>query len=385
MLVCVTVSFAGASGVVASDNFPGTSISGTSGTITGNTNSPLATGQAGEPTTYGGGNLNTFWYTWTAPASGSVTFETCGLTQTSFDTTLQSFTGSAVGALTTLASNDDTVGCPVAVNPDYGSRNIFTVTSGTVYRIQVDGYNNATGTFRLAWSLSAFTISKTVSAASISAPGTLTYTIRVANAGAVALNGLTLTDTLLLGANPRTLTSGPTFSSGDTNANGQIDVGETFVYTASYAVPQSDIDGTGNFANTATMDTAQTDAYTSAAATTTVTRTPSISIVKSWAFALPGHDVNGNGIVDRNDTITYYYRVANTGTVTITGIAVSDVHSGAGVPPTPANESLFIDVAPLLDSTDATANNGQWTTLRPGDTVRFSGTYLVTKTDINNQ
>ena len=254
-------TFLGAGLASASDNFPGTSISGTSGNITGNTLTPLATGQTGEPTTIGGGSLNTFWYSWTAPANGSVTFETCGLTQTTFDTTLQSFTGAAVNALTMLASNDDTTGCPVTINPNYGSRNTFNVSSGTVYRIQVDGYASATGTFRLSWSLAAFNINKTVSAATISAPGTLTYTITVANAGATSLNGLALTDNLLLGAAARTLTSGPTLTSGDTNSNGQIDVGETFNYTATYVVPQSDIDGTGNFSNTATMDTTQTDAF----------------------------------------------------------------------------------------------------------------------------
>ncbi len=386
ILLCWSVASLGSVGVaMASDNFPGTTISGTSGAISGNTATPLATSQAGEPATFGGGGLNTFWYSWTAPASGSVTFETCGATQTTFDTTLQSFSGSAVGALTILASNDDTTGCATVPNANYGSRNIFNVTLGTVYRIQVDGYASATGTFRLSWSLSAFNISKAVSAASISAPGTLTYTISVANAGATTLNGLTLTDTLLLGASARTLNTGPTYTSGDSNGNGQINVGETFVYTATYVVPQSDIDGTGNYANTATMDTAQTDAYTSAAATTTVIRTPSITISKSWAFALPAHDLNGNGVVDRNDTITYYYAVANNGTVSISGIAVADVHLGSGIPPTPANETLFIDVAPLLDSTDATANNGQWSTLRPGDTVRFRGTYVITQTDIDNQ
>ena len=154
VLVCWTaVNIGGSWEALASDNFPGTTISGTSGSITGNTTTPLASGQAGEPVTFGGGNLNTFWYSWTAPATGSVTFETCGVTQTTFDTTLQSFTGSAVNALTTLASNDDTTGCPVVVNPNYGSRNIFNVTSGIIYRIQVDGYGNATGTFRLSWSL----------------------------------------------------------------------------------------------------------------------------------------------------------------------------------------------------------------------------------------
>ena len=82
---------------LALNNFPGTTITGSSGSLTAS--NVGATGQAGEPTTYGGGSLNTMWYSWTAPGNGTLNVQTCG-GSTNFDTTLLTFTGSAVNALT---------------------------------------------------------------------------------------------------------------------------------------------------------------------------------------------------------------------------------------------------------------------------------------------
>lgn len=125
---------------LALNNFPGTTITGSSGSLTAS--NVGATGQAGEPTTYGGGSLNTMWYSWTAPGNGTLNVQTCG-GSTNFDTTLLTFTGSAVNALTNVATNDDACGTQ--------SLNSVPVNSGVVYRIQVDGYGSATGTFSLSW------------------------------------------------------------------------------------------------------------------------------------------------------------------------------------------------------------------------------------------
>ncbi len=127
----------------ALNNFPGTTITGSSGSLTAS--NVGATGQTGEPITYGGGSLNTMWYSWTAPGNGTLNVQTCG-GSTNFDTTLLTFTGAAVNALTNVATNDDSCGTQ--------SVNIVPVTSGVVYRIQVDGYGNGTGTFTLTWTFS---------------------------------------------------------------------------------------------------------------------------------------------------------------------------------------------------------------------------------------
>ncbi len=123
----------------AGDNFPGTTITGSAGSISAS--NATATGQPGEPTTYGEGALDSMWYSWTAPSDGLIIFETCS--GTNFDTTLQTFTGGAVNALSQVTRNDDACGLQ--------SRNTVTVTAGTTYRVQVDGYGSNTGTFTLAW------------------------------------------------------------------------------------------------------------------------------------------------------------------------------------------------------------------------------------------
>ncbi len=626
--VLVLIAALAVSGIArANDNFPpGTNLAGTSGTVFGTTVG--ATGQAGENTTYGGGNLNTIWYNWTAPSNGVFTAATCNLgaeTSTSFDTTLIAYTGAAF-PLAVVSTNDDATGCAVVGNTGWGSVVSFNVTAGTTYRLQVDGWQNATGTFVLRYGLVGlitnvtdntateggdtasftvvlrsppaaappggnnmaaqsatvtigaspqctfaptpltftstnwnvpqtvtvtaiddalvegvhsctpasitaatgayagvtatpptitvndnenpnFTITKTTPTATISAPGTITYTITVDNTGNALLTGPVITDTLMLGVTTLTPTSGPTLTSGDTNSNGQIedpevwiytvtynvtqanidtggtftntatfsttqvpaktsntastvitqspnftiakaqssgpspitaagqvigysitvantgnltlttpvladtfkygvtttplttgptltsgdtnsngriDVGETWVYSATYTVTQANIDGTSNFTNVATMTTTQVATKTSNTVTTNVTRSPALNIVKAGSFAAPGNDANSNGRADKDDVIAYTFAVTNTGNVTITNVSVNDVFSGAGIPPPTNGELITGDISPAGDSTDATANNSIWTTLAPGDTVTFKGTYTVTQGDIDN-
>ncbi len=144
LLSLATLSLVPAGRAWAQDTFPGTSLSGASGSVTAS--NVTATGQSGEPTTYGFGALDSIWYSWTAPGNGDVTFQTCG-GSTNFDTTLQTFTGSAVNALNQLATNDDSCGLQ--------SVNTLAVTAGTTYRVQVDGYGSNTGTFELEWAFVA--------------------------------------------------------------------------------------------------------------------------------------------------------------------------------------------------------------------------------------
>ena len=84
----------------------------------------------------------------------------------------------------------------------------------------------------------------------ISAPGTLTYTIVVVNTGNTSLTNVVLTDALAGGA---TLTSGD-------DGDGVLEVGETWTYTADYTVTQADIDAGADIVNVAIVNTDQTDA-----------------------------------------------------------------------------------------------------------------------------
>lgn len=126
--------------VPTNDNFSSAiTISGGQGTTNGT--NIRATKESGEPNHAGNAGGTSIWYTWTAPASGSVTIDTIGST---FDTLLGVYTGSAVGSLTTIASDDDSGG-------NGASRVGFTASSGTTYRIAVDGFGGAMGSVTLTW------------------------------------------------------------------------------------------------------------------------------------------------------------------------------------------------------------------------------------------
>ncbi len=117
-------------------------ISGASGQTAGN--NAGATKETGEPNHAGNAGGKSVWWQWTAPAAGQVTISTLG---SSFDTLLGIYTGTAVNALTTIASNDD-----VSISVKQ-SQVTFTAVSGTTYRIAVDGKNGASGTIILNWKL----------------------------------------------------------------------------------------------------------------------------------------------------------------------------------------------------------------------------------------
>lgn len=116
---------------------------------------------------------------------------------------------------------------------------------------------------------------------------------------------------------------------------------------------------------------------------TTVTTTPS-TVAIPVAAAKPSMTVVKTASpttgLKAGDVITYTYVVKNTGNVSIHNISLADLHNASGPAPLPKGETLT-DVAPLNDSSDATANNGIWTTLAPGDSVTFTATYTVTQHD----
>jgi hypothetical protein len=100
-----------------------------------------ATKEAGEPSHAGQPGGRSVWFRWKAPVGGTVTVHTSGST---FNTVLGVYSGSAVGALTAVASNDD------AGPGDTTSRVSFAVTAGVIYSIAVDGFAGASGDATLA-------------------------------------------------------------------------------------------------------------------------------------------------------------------------------------------------------------------------------------------
>lgn len=113
-------------------------LSGTSATVAGSNVNGSA--ETGEPAHAGAAVAKSIWYAWTAPASGSVTVSTVG---SNFDTVLALYTGTAVGALTAVASDDQSGGN----NTSLLTTNVI---AGTNYKIAVDGKAAAEGAVQLS-------------------------------------------------------------------------------------------------------------------------------------------------------------------------------------------------------------------------------------------
>lgn len=125
----------------ANDSFASaTSITGATGSSGGTIQG--ATKEAGEPNHASNPGGASVWFRWTAPSSGTVTFNTLG---TGLDTVMGVYTGATVNALTTIASNDD-IQAPLR-----HSAVTFAAVAGTQYRIAVDGYSGVVGSYVLNW------------------------------------------------------------------------------------------------------------------------------------------------------------------------------------------------------------------------------------------
>lgn len=170
------------------DNFADASVlSGTSGAVGGTIVG--ATGQAGEPNHAANSTpLNSVWCRWTAPMTGAAEFE---VTQSSFDTTIAVYQGSAVNALRLIAHNDNQA--PL-VNRSLVT---FAAVAGQTYYIALDGVGSATGTYALDWRQNAAGSTSIVSAvlpyARSTTPGRGALTLgQIINTGTTAARGCTL-------------------------------------------------------------------------------------------------------------------------------------------------------------------------------------------------
>lgn len=128
----------GPPGIPANDNFANAITlnlgSGTSLTANGfNTNATKETGEPRHANNLGGHSV---WWKWLALSPGNVSLDT---RNSYFDTTLGVYTGSAVGALTTIASNDD-----INSGIVQASSLTFTAVAGTTYYFAVDGFDEPT-------------------------------------------------------------------------------------------------------------------------------------------------------------------------------------------------------------------------------------------------
>ncbi|WP_273786686.1 DUF7507 domain-containing protein [Brucella intermedia] len=177
-------------------------------------------------------------------------------------------------------------------------------------------------------------------------PGeTISYSFRVENTGDVPLTNVTVQDALLAGAGV-SVTPGPQ----------TVQPGGVVVFTATYTPTQAEIDA-GEVTNTATAtgtptvgEPVESDPDT---AVVPPDRTPGLTIEKIGTL----NDLDGDGLIDPGETITYAFVVTNTGAVTLSDVTVED---------------------PLV-----TVDEGPQT-LAPGGKFTFHGTYTPSQTDINS-
>ncbi|MAW85348.1 MAG: hypothetical protein CMJ42_02340 [Phyllobacteriaceae bacterium] len=218
-----------------------------------------------------------------------------------------------------------------------------------------------------------------------SAGDTISYTFTIANpaGNAAALTSVQIVDDKI-GTVP---VASP--DSGDTNGNGELDPGETWIVTADYTLVQADIEA-GQVTNTAYAEGntgLNTIRSADAQVTAALTQEPGLTLVKSHVFVT---DANSDGQAGLGDVIRYSYAVTNTGNTVVNNVQVTDTTNGTDPdflggnnPGSPVTVSLTSDAgAATGDSTDADGAGPTWDVLAPGDTITFTADYTVRVQDI---
>ena len=170
---------------------------------------------------------------------------------------------------------------------------------------------------------------------------TITYVFTVTNTGNVTLSAVGIADP------NATITGGPIIlAPGASN---------TSTFTGVHTLTQAEVDA-GTFTNTATVTGTPP---TGANVTATDPDTQALVAVPSISLSKVGTQVKGvNNRIDVNDTITYAFKVTNTGNVTLTNISIADPDAVVIGGP--------ISLAPSQS-----------------DTLTFLGTHTLTQAEVN--
>jgi uncharacterized repeat protein (TIGR01451 family) len=190
---------------------------------------------------------------------------------------------------------------------------------------------------------------KTASPTTVTATGqTVTYSFFVTNTGNVTLTGVSVADTVFSGTGTAPVITCPVTTLAPATST---------TCTGTYAVTQADVDA-GSISNTATASGTPPSGppVTSPASTATVTA-EAISSLSLLKTASP------TTVTAAGQTVTYSFRVTNTGNQTLTGVSVTEsAFSGTGTPP---------------------VINCPVTSVAPQASTTCTGTYTVTQADID--
>ena len=218
----------------------------------------------------------------------------------------------------------------------------------------------------------------------------LAYTVSATNVGEVALTNPVLTDALILESLDRNvdgIVNAEDIVSGDTNGNGLMDIGETWVWQGEYVVSQDDLDIRGNYdgpdpgeindsiiRNDVAIITDE-GASASAAVDSRLEYSPLVIVEKLADVLNPDGTDDADDLIDNaGDVIQYSINVSNDGNITLRDLVLNDPLINEALD---KNSDGVVDV---LDSTGGDDGNGL---LDVGETWNFSGSYIVTQADID--
>ena len=209
----------------------------------------------------------------------------------------------------------------------------------------------------------ALTVTATVPGGTADTVGeVISYAIAFSNDGSTPLTGVTISDPSVSDLAP-VLSGG--FNIGDTDNDNQLDVGETWQYTASHTVTQADIDfdggGDGVIQNTVTADSNETDPV-SVSATVAVEQRASVALTKT---------ANVSSVAAAGDIITYTITAQNTGNLALNGVSVTDTQVNIVTPITGAPVLGAPLIVPELDGDYNAGDTNENGVQDPGETFQF--------------
>ncbi|PPG78041.1 cell wall anchor protein [Rathayibacter sp. AY1D7] len=284
-------------------------------------------------------------YSFLALNSGNVTLQTVTVADPKVTGITPASTQLAPGASATFTSAPYTV---LQTDIDKGTvvTNTATVSGRTLAAspVTVTATSTATTPIRYAPSISLTKNGTIPTGAAVGS--TVSYSFTATNTGNTGLSSVTVTD-------PKSGLSALAYSWPGTA--GRLEIGQTVTATASYTLTQADVDA-GQVLNTATATgTPPTGAAVTATAsrTVTITRTNDLALTKTANPAF----ISAAGTV-----VTYTFRATNTGTTTLTAVAISDPKSG---------------LSALTYSWPGTSGR-----LLPGQVVTATAAYTTTAADV---
>ncbi|MFN0255901.1 DUF7507 domain-containing protein [Pedobacter ureilyticus] len=201
----------------------------------------------------------------------------------------------------------------------------------------------------------ALNVTKTSDVATVNKAGDIiTYTVKVTNAGTVAMNTIMVADPMV----------NLLYVNGDANNNGKLEVGEEWTYTGKYTVTQADLDNNGNgitagkLVNEVSVQGRQPNGTLSP----TATAIANVDLVKASAMTI-SKTTTTTQITAAGQLVNYTITIANTGKSAISNVVV--------------NDPLLANLA--YNNGDINGNNK----LDVNETWTYGGSYIITQADID--